>query len=186
MNLLFEAALEIERFCRQRQWRFCIIGGLAAIRWGEPRGTRDVDVSLLTGFGNEADYVDQMLAQFSDRISDCRRFALENRVLLIKASNDVPIDVALAAVPFEERLISRATPFTFQPEVSLVTCSAEDLVVMKAFAGRDQDWAAVEGIVARQGDGLDWHYIDEQLIPLCELRDDRETPLRLNQFRKGS
>ncbi len=185
MNGLYEAALEIQRFCQQRQWDFCIIGGLAAIRWGDPRATRDVDVSLLTGFGSEADYVDQILARFSGRISDCRQFALENRVLLVAASNGVPIDVALAAVSFEERLIARATPFAFHPEVTLATCSAEDLVVMKAFAGRDQDWAAIEGIVVRQGNALDWHYIDEQLEPLCQLRDDRETPRRLHRFRTG-
>jgi hypothetical protein len=48
LNPIFEAALEIQRFCSDRGWPFCVIGGLAVQRWGEPRLARDVDVSLLT------------------------------------------------------------------------------------------------------------------------------------------
>ena len=51
MNPIFAAAREIQDFCRGRGWRSCVIGGLAVQRWGEPRLTRDVDVTLLTGFG---------------------------------------------------------------------------------------------------------------------------------------
>jgi hypothetical protein len=55
--------------------------------------------------------------------------------------------------------------------VSLRTCSAEDLIVMKAFASRGQDWVDVEGIIVRQTGALDWTYIDRQLRPLAELKD---------------
>jgi len=34
-------------------------------------------------------------------------------------------------------------------------CSAEDLAIRKAVAGRSQDLADIEGIIARQGDRLD-------------------------------
>ncbi len=57
MNAIFAAAGEIQEFCRARGWRFCVIGGLAVQRWGEPRLTRGVDVTLLTGFGNEPAFV---------------------------------------------------------------------------------------------------------------------------------
>ena len=45
MNGLFQAALEVQGFMQRQQWRFCIIGGLAVLRWGEPRLTQDVDLS---------------------------------------------------------------------------------------------------------------------------------------------
>lgn len=54
MNPIFAAAREIQDFCRSRGWRSFVIGGLAVQRRGEPRLTRDVDVTLLTGFGSEA------------------------------------------------------------------------------------------------------------------------------------
>jgi hypothetical protein len=47
------AAGEVQSFCQQHGWRFCFIGGVAVQRWGEPRLTQDVDLTLLTGFGKE-------------------------------------------------------------------------------------------------------------------------------------
>jgi hypothetical protein len=37
-------------------------------------------------------------------------------------------------MPFEESAVARATPYEFAPGIFLVTASAEDLIVMKAFA----------------------------------------------------
>ena len=61
MNPIFAAALEIQEFCRARRWRFCFIGGVAVQRWGEPRLTQDVDLTLLTGFWTEEAFVSALL-----------------------------------------------------------------------------------------------------------------------------
>ena len=53
MTGLFEAARQLQAFCDRQGWRSCFIGGIAVQRWGEPRVTRDVDLTLLTGFGGE-------------------------------------------------------------------------------------------------------------------------------------
>ena len=185
MNPVLEAAVEIQEFMRQHSWRFCIVGGLALLRWGEPRATQDVDATLLTGFGDEQRYVEEVLAHFSARISDAKQFALTSRVLLIKASNGVPIDLALGGIDFEENAIRRATPFEFAPGAEVVTCSADDLVVMKAFADRQRDWADLEGVLIRQGDRLDWNYILEQLRPLCELKNAPGIVDRLEELRES-
>lgn len=185
MNAIFRAAREIEEFCRARAWGFCIIGGLAVQRWGEPRLTRDVDVTLLTGFGNEPAFVDELLSGFKARIPDARDFALANRVLLLTSSGGVPIDIALGAMPFEEAAVRRATPYRVAPDVELTTCRAEDLVVLKAFAGRDRDWADVEGIVTRQGPRLDDGLVWRELLPLLELKEDRDAEPRLRRLLGG-
>jgi hypothetical protein len=49
------------------------------------------------------------------------------------------MDVSLAALPFEESAVERASPYTFAPGSTMVTCSAEDLMVMKLFASRAID-----------------------------------------------
>ena len=41
-----------------RGWRFCFIGGLAVQKWSEPRVTDDVDLTLFTGLGTEAPFID--------------------------------------------------------------------------------------------------------------------------------
>jgi hypothetical protein len=182
VNPLFAAALELQSFFEMRRWRFCFIGGLAVQRWGEPRLTLDVDCTLLTGFGQEAYYVDELLAAFTGRVEGPREFALAHRVLLLYGSSRVPLDVALAAMPFEERCIDRASAFDIGHRQSLLTCSAEDLIVFKAFAGRERDWLDIDTIIARQRHGLDVDTIWRELTPLLELQEDVETASRLRRL----
>ncbi|KPJ72730.1 MAG: hypothetical protein AMK72_04265 [Planctomycetes bacterium SM23_25] len=183
MNPLFEAAVEVQRFLESRGWSFCFIGGLAVARWGEPRATRDLDVTVLSGFGQEERYVGEVLDHFAPRVADAREFARQSRVVLFRAGNGVPVDMALGGIPFEESMVRRATAFAFAPGVSLLTCSAEDLIVQKAFADRPRDWADVEGVVVRQAGALDWEYIHEQLGPLCEVKADSAIMPRLDEIR---
>jgi hypothetical protein len=170
MKKLFHLASDIQTEFQKKKWRFCFIGGIALQRWGEPRLTLDVDISLLTGFGNEKYFVDSLCRRFVSRIENADEFALRNRVLLLKSKENIPIDIVLAGLPFEERVIDRATDFSFLESAKLRTCSAEDLIVYKAFADRKRDWADIEGILLRQKNALDMQYIKEQLQPLAEIK----------------
>jgi hypothetical protein len=49
MNALIRAAADLQAVCERARWQFCFIGGLAVQRWGEPRETVDVDLTLSTG-----------------------------------------------------------------------------------------------------------------------------------------
>jgi hypothetical protein len=169
---LFETALELQAFCDRRGWHSCFIGGIAVQRWGEPRVTRDVDLTLLVGFGNEEPFLDALLAAYPARIEDAKEFARRHRVVLLRTPGGVGIDVSLGALPFEERLVGRATTFSFGPGLDIRTCSAEDLVVLKLFASRPLDITDAEGVVARNHGQLNWRYIEDQLRPLAEVKDD--------------
>jgi hypothetical protein len=179
VNPIFAAALELQATCLRHRWGFCFIGGVAVQRWGEPRLTQDVDLTILTGFGNEARHIDALLEEYASRREDAREFALAYRVLLLVSSHGIPVDVALGAVPFEERAVARATPFDVGEGASLLTCSAEDLVVFKVFAGRDKDWLDVAGIVARQGGSFDETLILAEVVPLLDLKETPESADRL-------
>jgi len=182
LNRVFSAALEIQAVCRRRKWRFCFIGGVAVQRWGEPRFTRDVDLTLLTGFGEEKVFIHALLEHFAARISDAEKLALGRRVLLIQSSQGVEIDVGLGGLPYEERVIDRATTFDIGSANTLTTCSAEDLVILKTFAGRDRDWADIAEIAARQSGKLDKKLIYRELKPLLELKEDTESGKRLRKL----
>jgi hypothetical protein len=179
VNPIYTAALELQGFCSQRSWRFCFIGAIAIQRWGEPRLTQDADLTLISGFGSEEPFVDALLQAFAARRSDAREFALRYRVLLMQAGNGVPLDVSLGAMPFEERAVERASGFHIGDGKALFTCGAEDLVVFKAFAGRDKDWLDIEGIALRQGDKLDRALVWREIEPLLELKQSPETAARL-------
>jgi hypothetical protein len=178
VNPIFAAALDLQARCRGEGWRFCFIGGVAVQRWGEPRLTQDVDLTLLTGFGREEAFVDPLLGVFAPRRPDAREFALRYRVLLLEGQSGVPLDVSLGAMPFEERAVLRASEFPIEAGAALLTCSAEDLVVFKTFAGRAKDWLDVESIALRQA-SLDQALIWRELEPLLELKGSPESADRL-------
>ncbi|MDH4063916.1 MAG: nucleotidyl transferase AbiEii/AbiGii toxin family protein [Acidobacteriota bacterium] len=184
MTPLLEAAAELQAVCAAHGWRYCFIGGLAVLRWGEPRETVDVDLSLLTGFSNEDRFVSVLLDAFAPRIPDAAAFARANRVLLLRSQSGVGLDIALAGLPFEALMIERASPFTFPPDIPLRTCSAEDLIVLKAFADRPKDWMDIDGVIVRQSEHLDWGYVRDQLAPLAELKETPELMSRLDEARQ--
>jgi len=183
VNEVIRAAAELQTFCESQGWRFCFIGGLAVQRWGEPRETVDVDLTLLTGFGGEEPFVRKLLERFDARIADALNFALTRRVVLARACSGVGLDIALGGLPFEEAVVARSTLFPFPPQTQLRTCSAEDLLVLKTFAARAKDWLDVEGVIIRQAGKLDWPYIRGQLQPLVELKGAPEVIEELERRR---
>ena len=97
---------------------------------------------------------------------------MDHRVLLLKASNGVSLDVALAAFPFEIEAIDAASDWDVMPGVSLRTCAAEHLIVYKLVAARARDLADVEGIVRRRGTSLDIGIIRRWGTLFAELKED--------------
>lgn len=183
MNQVYDAAFEVQQFFDEQNWRFCIIGGLAVIRWGQQRTTRDADFSLLTGIGDERHFLDLIAARFPGRFPNEIQFALAARVYRGFASSGAPIDIALAAFSFEEDVIRRATPYEFRPGCFVRTCSAEDLIVMKTFAGRELDTHDVKYLIASQWNRLDWKQIDRDLQDLCDATERFDAVPRLAELR---
>ena len=178
-NRLLAAAAEIQAFCTRAGWKFCFIGGVAVQHWGEPRLTRDADLTVFTGVGDEQRYVDALLSSFAARIEGMRDFALRHRVVLLRASNGIPLDVSLGALDFESAAVEKSELVEIADGVRLTLCSADALLVFKVFAGRPQDWLDVEGIVAKSGGRIDWHGVRTDLRTLLELKEDAESLPRL-------
>ena len=184
MNTLIDVAIEVQNFFDKHKWKYCIIGGLSVLHWGEPRLTRDVDFTLLVGFKGEENFIDTLLNKFAARVENAREFAIENRTLVLQSKSNIGIDISLSGLPFEEKMIERAVGVEVLPQKILQLCSKEDLIVLKAFAGRDTDWRDVKTVIARQGlKSIDWVYVDECLSSLAELKDGDEITSKLNQIK---
>jgi hypothetical protein len=78
--------------------------------------------------------------------------------------------LALALSGFEQQAIARAK------QLELAGClvpvaTAEDLIIMKSFAGRPRDDDDVRGIIVAQGERLDWQYCEQTAAKLGESVD---------------
>jgi len=111
---------------------------------------------------------------YAPRNANVAQFALRSRVLLLNSPSGIGIDISLGALPFEHLVVQQASLFEFSPGLELRTCSAEDLMVMKLFASRAIDIRDAEGIAVRHDKTLDWRYVEEQLTPLAELKEEPE------------
>jgi len=172
MHKVFVAALELQAALKEAGRPFCFIGGLVLPRWGNPRMTQDADATVISAFVHDEELIRKFFSRFESRRADGPAFAQNNRVMLLRASNGIGLDVSLGALDFELRATERAVDWKFAKGHTLRICSAEDLVVFKAFAARDQDWADINGILMRQGKKLHLNQIFDELRPLVVLKED--------------
>lgn len=171
---VLDAALAAQAAIAAAGLQGCVIGGVALQRWGEPRYTADADLSVLVEPGLEAEVARAILAHVAPRIEDAPAFAERSRVILAKSRDGVGIDIVLGGLPYEARVIERSSDWDLGGGAHLRTCSAEDLLVMKAFAARDKDWADVVSILERQGAKLKLDLVREELTPLLAAKEAPE------------
>ena len=128
-----------------------LIGGLAVSLRGQPRMTVDVDIVVLATIDQALELVADLsttpFAPLFEGVEDVVRRAfilpLRHRV------TGVRLDIALGMSGFERQAVQRATPIVLGA-VSIPVVKIEDLLVMKAIAGRPQDEQDIRGLVGAQ------------------------------------
>ena len=178
------AAIDVQKLCARHDFSFAFIGAVALQHWGEPRVTMDVDLTVFTGFGNEDEAITRFLNHFKPRMENAADFAQQNRVLLLQSNEGVGIDIALGALPFEQRMVNRTVEIEYLPDTFFNICCAEDLVVTKTFSGRGQDWVDLERALVRQEGKLNWKTITRELnelLPIKNAEDHLDQLLRLRE-----
>jgi predicted nucleotidyltransferase len=168
---IFAAAAEICSFLEDNGVSYAILGGLALQHWGEPRNTQDVDIVVLVPSKQEDDFLKATLQHFHPRMADAQSFARRYRVLLIEASNHVPIDLALGIPGYEEEALRRVSKISFAGLAPVRILSAEDLIIHKCVAGRPRDVEDVERVLIRQRVKLDLRYIRRWLRDFAQIID---------------
>ena len=79
-------------------------------------------------------------------------------------------------------MIERSSEWAVPKHGSILTCSSDDLIVLKSIASRPQDWIDVEKVITRQGSKLNKEQIFEELEPLAALKEEPEIIDHLNQL----
>jgi hypothetical protein len=101
--------------------------------------------------------------------------------MLLLSVEDVDVDIALALRGYEDSLFERAQGYEIEPGRHLRICSAEDLIIHKSLAGRPQDQSDIQGVIYRQGDGLDARYVRTWLRQFAEALHDPEVLARFER-----
>ncbi len=126
-----------------------VIGGVAISMQAQPRYTRDLDALVVADQSRWPAFVASAAKfGFSGRIPHILDFARTSRMLLVQHdASGIPLDISLGALDFEVEVIRRAVFFKLG-RLQVPVAGPEDLIIMKAVAGRPQDLADIDNILA--------------------------------------
>ncbi len=132
---------------------YMIIGGQAVLLYGEPRLTRDIDITLgmgVEGFARIADLVHELALKIL--VDDPEAFARKTMVLpVIEETTGIRVDFIFSHSPYEEQAITRAREVQFGAK-AVKFASLEDVVIHKIIAGRGRDIDDVKAILLKNPD----------------------------------
>jgi uncharacterized nucleotidyltransferase DUF6036 len=147
--------------------RWYVFGAQAAIHYGSPRVTADVDVTVELGSMAPAALVARLQdAGIESRIELDDAFISKTRVLpMVHGATGMGVDVVLAGPGPEETFLARARVVHVEG-VAIRIAAPDDIVVMKILAGRPKDIEDVVGILRAAPEGLDESAIRSVLTEL--------------------
>jgi len=133
-----------------------VFGAQAALIWGRPRLTTDVDVTVGAVPGGPSALVAELQShRFTVRIDATPDFVRRTRVLpLVHGPSGLAADIVLAGPGLEDDFLARAVRVDVGG-VSVPVLSPEDLIVTKILAGRPKDLEDIRGVLAERGTQID-------------------------------
>lgn len=146
-----------------------VVGGQAVLVHGQPRLTRDIDITLGVD-ANELKAVRSVVESLglTPSVPDLDAFVRRTNVIpLTDSSTGLRVDMIFSFTPYESEAIRRAVTVTFD-EGAVRFASVEDLIIHKLVAGRPRDIEDIAGILARKP-SLDEEYLVQWLASFHEV-----------------
>ena len=129
---------------------YMVIGGQAVLLYGEPRLTRDIDVTLGVGAEECGRVIEAASRLDLEPIpSDAEAFIRETMVLpALHEASGIRVDFIFSRSSFEQEAIARARR-VFVGGAEVAFSSLEDLVIHKIVAGRPRDMEDARIVLAK-------------------------------------
>jgi hypothetical protein len=139
----------------ERDLRWYLFGAQAAIVWGSPRLSADVDVTAAIDPATVDSFIEAMRQHGFDLVFADPDFVERTRVLpFVHRGTHMPLDVLLAGPGLEDDFLGR----TISVDVGgtrIPVISPEDLIITKVLAGRPKDIEDVRNVIHEQRASLD-------------------------------
>ncbi len=157
---MFEEHLaKLARALDKKNLPYMLIGGQAVLVHGEPRLTRDLDVTLAVDTGRLPSLLDLIRELGWEPLpSKPEEFVEQTLVLPCEdRSSGIKMDFIFGLTAYEHEAVNRAVVREIMGE-PVRFASVEDLVIHKLIAGRPRDIEDVEGVLAKN------QRLDEALV----------------------
>lgn len=168
--LLEKALLDIAALFEKHKIKYMVIGGLANAKWGQPRATLDIDITVWVSDNEIKNVVSMLEGSYALLVDKPLEFIRQTRVLPLKTHQDQRIDIIFGALPFERQAIERALKVEIG-KASANFCTPEDLILFKIISERPRDLEDVKGILRFRKEDLDYSYLEPRIQELADLLD---------------
>lgn len=157
---MFEKLLtKISQALDENSLPYMVIGGQAVLLYGEPRLTRDIDITVgvsIDGLSQLLDIIEKIdLVPLPENIVS---FAEKTFVLPAKdIKTNIRVDFIFSQTSYEKQAMERVNPVNFKNRI-VRFASLEDIIIHKVFAGRPRDIEDAKSILVKNT-GFDKNYI---------------------------
>jgi len=148
-----ELICSVSAALQKRSIPYMLIGGQAVLLYGEPRLTRDIDITLGVDVDKMKNIV-SLVGELDLKIlpDNIETFVRETMVLpVVHAETGIRIDFIFSFSPYERQAIGRARSVRLLDQ-DVCFAAPEDVIIHKIFAGRPRDLEDVTGILVRMPD----------------------------------
>lgn len=152
---------------------YMIIGGQAVLLYGEPRLTRDIDITL----GVNIDRLESLLVAVQQLSlkplpEDVAAFVRQTMVLpALDEATGIRVDFIFSFTPYESQAIQRAKKIRILNQ-EVYFAAVEDLIIHKIFAGRARDIEDVQMVILKNS-VLDIPYVEKWLKTFDASSDEK-------------
>lgn len=180
---MFEELLEkTARVLDKNKIPYMVIGGQALLRYGAPRLTEDVDITLGVDCEKSPELINAVREIHLIPVKEATdTFIRKTNVLpCVDEKTGIRVDFIFSFLSYEREAIRRGK------KVLIGNCrvnfaSAEDLIIHKIFAGRPRDLEDVKSILDKQNKKLDLSYIRKHLREFSKMEGYKDI---LEKFQK--
>jgi predicted nucleotidyltransferase len=141
---------KLARELKQASIPYRVIGGQAVLLYGEPRLTRDIDVTLGIGV-SELARIKKVLPAMGLKVlvKKDQEFVERTMVLPTKdRESDIRVDFIFSFSPYERQAIGRARDIKVG-RTQVKFASLEDVVIHKVISGRPRDLEDIKSILVK-------------------------------------
>jgi hypothetical protein len=147
---MFECLLErIALSCDSVRIPYMIVGGQAVLLYGEPRLTKDIDITLGVGLERLPDVLKLVHEVRLEALVDPEVFTRQTMVLPCSdPATGIRVDLIFSFSPYERLAISRSRTVRIGG-ADVRFASLEDLIIHKVIAGRPRDLEDAKSVLAK-------------------------------------
>jgi hypothetical protein len=176
-ELLLRAIDELAVVLPAHHAKYALIGGIAAGLRGRQRATDDIDILLSVPQLQLPGLLENLVERgFTCDVMPTVREWIQHHMVVMNY-HGVRMDWLKPVVPIYQHVLDAATSEKWR-DGELRVATAEGLIILKLLAGRTQDLADIDNLLAANRGHLDLNWIEREWLTVSDVADPRWTRFR--------